>query len=359
MKKSGVASIEILRSAWVAPLTQIEHPEGPWEGCHDGGVYNAHGEISTRGLHVKQGYINRPKSLIIEGYPSEHMEGNYIFGGMIQSEHFGHFMVESINRLWSVNYISNKFEKFAFYKRSLHAPICRYVGEFFNIIIPDFDLKIISSNTQFDILAVPCQIQANGWLYGHDVIRECFSPLRKIRAPGHKRIYVSRAGLSPRDGGLLLESMIEQALEAEGYGIIRPETMSLRQQIEAYNEADDLIFAEGSSLHIYALVAQPLQRVFVIWRRRLQPGFGWQISTFGGPTVRGMPCIYRFWVPDGAEVRGRAELDFVLLRDQLRLAGMIRGTNWPVPAEADFMAELENLSCAARTIFVPREAPAD
>lgn len=132
--------------------------------------------------------------------------------------------------------------------------------------------------------------------------------------------------------------------------------MPLRQQIETYNEADHIIFAEGSAMHLYALLAQSTQRIFVIWRRRLHPGFGWQFATFGGPPVHGMPCIRRLWIPDGAEVRGRAELDFMQLRNQLMSVGMIRGTNWPNPAAADFMAELDRLSRASQTTYVAREA---
>jgi hypothetical protein len=56
--------------------------------------------------------------------------------------------------------------------------------------------------------------------------------------------------------------------EAHGYTIIRPETMSLSRQIIAYNAVEELVFAEGSALHLYAPVARPDQRVFVIWRRK-------------------------------------------------------------------------------------------
>lgn len=129
-------------------------------------------------------------------------------------------MVKMIKIIYAFIYLNNNFEKFIFYKISRRACISKFVGEFFQLISQDIKFDVVSTATNFEILAVPCHIQKNGWVYGHNFMREGLSPLRAIRAPGPKRIYVSRAGLNPKDGGLLLETMIEQALELEDYTIV-------------------------------------------------------------------------------------------------------------------------------------------
>lgn len=78
-------------------------------------------------------------------------------------------------------------------------------------------------------------------------------------------LYVSRAGQRHRFAG---ETYLERLLgESERVSVIRPETMTLRAQLEAYYAARRLIFAEGSAVHGLQLLGRDLGEVVVVNRR--------------------------------------------------------------------------------------------
>ena len=77
-------------------------------------------------------------------------------------------------------------------------------------------------------------------------------------------LYVSRAGLRPRFAG---ESYLEQALAANGFRVLRPETVPLEQQVHAYCAAESIVFAGGSAIHGVQLMGRGLGDVTVLPRR--------------------------------------------------------------------------------------------
>lgn len=349
-------SITFLYGGRVAPLTQLEvaRPEQP--GRFDGGVYDRNGRVCEAGLQIKSAYQNEPAPCPA-GAPVQAIAGRHIFGGMLQNEHFGHFMAESLTRLWATRPLSG-FDSVVFYLRNPQQPIAGFAQEMLTLLVPEVHLTVVSALTAFDLLAVPTQIGARygGFIYGHPAIREVVDGLPTADPSGPKKVYVSRSRLNAREGGLLLESVIEESLQAEGYAIAHPQEMSIRDQITLYRAADRIIFADGSALHLYALVARPDQQAFVIWRRKKNAGFDWQIQSFGGKPTAGIPCIRTLWVPEPdptATVQAQAALDFTALRDQLTSSGFISGQTWKVPAPIEFEEGLERVRARMRTGFVP------
>jgi hypothetical protein len=77
-------------------------------------------------------------------------------------------------------------------------------------------------------------------------------------------IYVSRAGIRTRFAG---EGYVEEVLRARGVHVVRPETLALPDQIQAYREAARLIAAEGSALHTLQLTGRIGADVTVFVRR--------------------------------------------------------------------------------------------
>ena len=345
-------SIELLRNARIAPLTALSvgSPQAP--GRFDGGVYYQNNVVCQQGLHGKTHYTNKPASINAENLTI--ISGRHIFGGMLQ-EHFGHFLTESLGRVWAANYLSPDFKSIALYHRVPGGKVPSFVREIFQLLAPGLQIKIIQQPTVVEELAVPTQVEKHGVVYGHPVMQEAVLPLNKVRGDGAKRVYVSRSGLSLNDGGLLFETWVERHLENEGYWVIRPEKMSIREQFAAYNEAEDIVFAEGSALHLYALVARSSQRVFVIWRRKLATHFGWQIGTFGGSkTIYGMPCIKTLFVPPSGETCARALINFEDLCSQLKEAGFINGKDWIGPTVDEVKNEMSRVQLDTRRLYVTR-----
>jgi hypothetical protein len=341
----GSPSIEMLRDGRVAPLTFLDLAGKGRKGTFDGGAYYRDGEICPRGLQWKGSYENRPAKLEKDA-SCDRVEGTHLFCGMLQNGHFGHCMAESLSRLWAVRHLHRSFDSLVFYLRTPGRPIARFACEILDLVAPKTQVRIVAVPTEFEMLAVPDQLAMpkNGFIYGHQSNRDLFSPLRSPGGDGPRRVYVSRSRLKPQEGGVLLEAIIEDNLRREGYVVVHPQELSIKEQLAVYSSAEDLIFAEGSALHLYAFVARPDQRVFVIWRRKMSRTFDWQLRTFGGPPAQGTPCIEKLYVPDtdfAAIVRARALLDFGALKSQLS-----KGLGFP-PGSGGFCEEPEHPRRAA------------
>lgn len=80
----------------------------------------------------------------------------------------------------------------------------------------------------------------------------------------NEHVYVSRAGMPVRLGG---ERFLEQALEAAGVLVVRPEALSVTEQMRLFAGAKHLIVSEGSALHFRQLLGYVPQQITVFSRR--------------------------------------------------------------------------------------------
>jgi hypothetical protein len=328
------ASIEIIARGRVAPLTGITEDAIGVGGSFDGGVYYEDGAICKNGLQIKAA---RNIPLPIDGAKLAQVKGHHLFGGLLQNEHFGHFLVESLSRLWGFDKLGSRYDTVAYYLRRPHLPIAPFVTEMLQILIPGIKLHIVKDPTEFETLAVPQQLVQNGsgYMFGHPMIASMCKRLRLSGGAGAKKVYVSRSKISKYAGGILGDYLIDQYLEDAGYKIVYPETMSIRDQLATYSEAEQLIFTEGSALHLYALVANPTQRAFMI-HRRVNTGlpFDWQIRSFGGPKLQGDPFVEKLWVPQHQApnaAQAKAIINFGALSQQLHDYGFVASPPWPQP----------------------------
>ena len=68
--------------------------------------------------------------------------------------------------------------------------------------------------------------------------------------------------------GLLGERYVEQVLAQAGFNVIRPETMSLLDQMRAYRAAEVVVFAEGSACHGVELLGTEMLGTAIMLARR-------------------------------------------------------------------------------------------
>jgi hypothetical protein len=326
------ASIDFLLNASVAQMTREWVDPETKRQCFNGGVYYQDGQVCPLGIQRKQ-TDNVPDAMDANGLPFR--SGSYVFGGLLQNIMFGHFLVESLSRLWALDYLEDAYSTILFYKRNPNQKVHGYVKETLDLLFPTVSFEIVEAPTQFEKLAVPEQIiKPNGHIYGHPLIRKMCQRFPQGARTGYEKIFVSRSRQGEYSSNIIGESLIENYLEEEGYTIVYPEEHSIRDQIEIYSSAKKLIFSDGSAIHLYALVARPEQQVFVIYRR-LGEHFGWQIRSFGGPALQGTPCLNKLWLPSNVLQHhslaqgGKALLDMPALSSQLKEGGFISGTLWP------------------------------
>lgn len=346
--------IEIAVDATMQPLTKLVHASKGALGQFDGGVYYSDGTLCELGSTRKGSYQNIAAEFQA---PSEKISGRkHIYGGMLQNTHFGHFLAESLARLWAIKHLSADFETVVFYPRIPGKGIPAYAKELLSLISSSHSFELIDAPKTFEMLAVPSQIghQRMGFLEGHPSVRWMLKPLQTMGEPQGRKLYVSRSRMKPYEGGILFENRIEDLLREEGYEIIHPQELSISRQIELYNSSSHIIFSEGSALHLYALVTKTEQKVFVIWRRKLSPIFNWQIASFGGQKIMGSPVIRRLFVPKiayGSLVRAKADLSFSELHYQLASSGFLRGTAWTDPSCSEIEDAVSGLTTLNKTPY--------
>jgi len=338
------ASIELVQGGYVAPLVNSTRVTPDNRGKFDSGVYYANRCVCERGRHLKNGFINIPAE--ISHRSAKRLGGTHLFGGVLYA-HFGHFLVESISRIWAASHIAS-YESIVFIPRAQGMKIPRFIEDFFKLVGIETALTIVESTLKVERLWVPDQLVDPGsfMLVGHPFVRSLVGGLGRHREGFPKKVYVSRSKLPLPQGGIVFESKLEAMLEEQGYKIVNPESLSIADQLDLYFNAEDLVFAEGSAMHLYALVGNPNQKTFIVWRRaKARHIFDRQLRSFGLKSPFGSPCVIREYVQDekrGAENRAFALLDFSELSSQLMSFGFINAPLHRI-TDVDVQAELRRI----------------
>ena len=202
-----------------------------------------------------------------------------LYGGFLYN-HFGHFLVESLGRLWAYKYV-----------KELDPYICFYVpwgvpdyldkNNYVNQTLTGFKIplkKLIFFNDLIQLKKVIIPHQKYDYCRNPDYI---FSEFIKNFSfdesvpegfENADKIYVSRANLPFASsnncihGRAIGEITFEQYLLSNGYQIFYPELYSLFQQLTVYNNAKKIIFSSGSALHTCILIPNFQADVAIISR---------------------------------------------------------------------------------------------
>ena len=333
-----------LRAALVVP---------PVEGgfVQKAGVLRADGRDCPRAALWRN---HRP--LTIEPDPpasAADLPGTWLWGGVLWA-HFGHFLVESTSRLWALDAAEAKgAEGILFIPKRPRAgdKVLGFQRDFVSLMGSDLPIRVAADPLRVERLIVPGQGFGIGQIVaGTEPFRAATRARfgRDVAPDGPERLYISRSKLGLNKGSLIGERRMEEYLAAEGYEIFHPEEHDLRTQVARYKAARQVIAAEGSAIHLFAMVGQPEQRFCIVVRRR--SGATDQIEThlrsFCGIEPVTLDTLRATWRPrdDRKKRHWMGELDMPRLRGRLAAAGFIPQETGPwvslEPAEVqDFVGD--------------------
>lgn len=342
-------------SAIVAPITRRISIEGlRRSGSHNGGAYDRDRKPIPLAIHQGASLRHEPDA-VLEGEVGLHLAGTYLFGGWYR-EHFGHFLVESLGRLWAypdraaeiqgIVYIDMDgahFDKGSGAER----PLPFFVPQLLEVLGIDKPVLVLGEATAFETLLIPRQIDAPrteardiGLASFMDFCASARRHPKVLAAPISRRIYVSRSALRDDRAKIVLETAIEEGLAAEGYDIIHPETLSIPEQIALYAGAEKMVFAEGSAILLAAMVARPGQEMAIIGRRDPIPAIiSRRLGLGGARKALEINAVRQIVLPrdPGALTPGIRRnglpslLDFARIRGELVRHGFITGA-WQPPS---------------------------
>ncbi len=311
----------------------------PWGLSEPGGARRAAGLFDAAGQYLPAGECHRfdgdPITVAPERDPAapvQELPGRYLFGGLLYG-HFGHFLCESTGRLWGLD--QGGFDGVIWYpKLALGHPakLTKPYHPFF-AALGFADLKLIAPQAPLRIaeLVIPVQGFGIGLLAAGIPEYRAFmrAHLGAAIAPeGGVDLYISRAALPVKRGGVLLETRIETLMQAEGYEIFHPQNHPIAAQIARYKAARRIVALDGSALHLAGMVVNPACKVAILNRGPSQniADYLRQFQHFAGISPTRIDAVRRYWFPAGRRVVKRethALADFPALGQGLAEAGFI------------------------------------
>lgn len=304
----------------------------------------ASGVLASDGAYCHQGALWRKYRPLttepeIPAQVDQEISGRWLWGGVLWV-HFGHFLVESTSRLWALDQLDKPINGILFIPKrpKVGDSIQGFQKDFIQLMSPDTPVRVAAVPSRVQELVVPGQGFGLGKITSgtqkfRDALHNQFA--RAIEPEGPEKLYISRSALGLGKGGMLGEERLEQLLEAEGYTIFHPQKHDMATQIARYKAAKQVVAADGSALHMFAMVGRPDQQVAMILRRKSGAHnlLADNVAHFCGRPPLVIGALRTEWVKANKQRSNRnsfGELNLLAVGHALGEAGFVRkGANWP------------------------------
>ncbi len=291
--------------------------------------------------------------------PVDELAGRWLFLGPLFG-HFGHFLVESISRLWALDALRGEIDGVLYVPKFQHR--VQHVAEtyrpFLGALGVDVPMHSLERPTRVERLCVPVQgfgmfEMIEGAPEFRDYMRRHAG--RDVAPKGARKIYISRSALPAGRGSILGEARLEAWLEADGYEVFHPQKHEYLTQIAAYKAATHVVAVDCSPLHLLALVGHAEQKVGIIARR---PGglgelFARQIRAFTGADAVAVDALQRNWIEQTAQRPDRTswgEVDYAAIGSVMTQSGLVTSSaDWTPLDATEVQTEIARLAPSMRS----------
>lgn len=214
------------------------------------------------------------KDFIQDCLPIKH---TILFGGILYN-HFGHFLAESLSRMYAYNFV-REYDPYILFYAPWGVPNYLEKTNYVNQILSGFNIPIkklifINREARIKKVLIPNQEYGFGYMDKPDPIFLDFIRTFKFKSKIPKgfenadKIYVSRAKLPNTKGKSIAENLFEEYLISNGYKVFYPESYNLFEQLTLYKNAKHIIFSDGSAVLACILTPDLIADIAIIARRR-------------------------------------------------------------------------------------------
>jgi hypothetical protein len=221
----------------------------PWAANEPSGFRRAAGMFDASGTHLTDShcwrYASEPLTIAPErddsAAPHETLSGRWIFGGMFYA-HFGHFLVETTQRLYALAEHADVDGIFFYPKMQLtreFKPLRPFKPIFAHLGLGKMAVRLPQHPVHIESIAFPPPAFGIGEMSAGRPEYRAFmrAQLTKAAKPeGARDLYITRSALNSRRGRIVQEEHLETLLAAEGYHIFHPEQHSFAEQLAHYQD---------------------------------------------------------------------------------------------------------------------------
>jgi Glycosyltransferase 61 len=205
------------------------------------------------------------------------LTGTFFLGG-VMFNNFGHFLLESIGRLWAYQSVRH-LDPYIFFYTPWGIPEYKNKDSYVHQVFKGFNIPL-NRFIFFKEVAVLEKVIIPKQKYGFGLCRHpdnqfvnfisSFKIYNSVfeRNVVEKKIYVSRSQLPYNTGRPFGEKWFEEYLEHNGYKIIYPENYTLYQQLKMYTNATHIIFCDGGAIYTTIFLPHLTAQVAIVARRR-------------------------------------------------------------------------------------------
>jgi len=206
-----------------------------------GGVYNTDGTFFAG--HIGSGEITDRKCSFQNEI--EYVPETVVYGGFYM-DHYGYMIIESLSRLWW--YVENPYYKY----KCVFISASDQIGTLFVDLIALLgltraDIILCKTPTYFNNVIVPDQ--ATYFIGGYnkkvsvvyDAIRDSVKPKR------YDKVYLTRTKLP--NSNLINEEYFENYYRNQGFYVVAPELLSIKEQVSIMAGVKQLVCTEGTLAH--------------------------------------------------------------------------------------------------------------
>lgn len=174
-----------------------------------------------------------------------------IYGGLTIG-HFGHFITDTLNRLWyPIKHREQKYKIVFIYYQHRDYNLGKFQNEFIKLLGIDTErIVIIDEPTYFEKVVVPKQSVYWDSSYNKELLSLIYDTLVSNVTPNkYEKIYISKAKVNESDSFTVNEAYFESFFASKGYEIIYPEQLSVYEQISYMLGAKEIACTSGTLCH--------------------------------------------------------------------------------------------------------------
>ena len=254
--------VKVIERGIVLPARKVN---GVWEGGVCDNDFNFMAGYCRRKGGGGWSFNRIESAYVVDREEILQLDEDVIYGGLLMN-HFGHFMMECLGRLWYVLQNPETKSKIVFITTAGYRS---WFEEFLNLMGIESERVIyVDKPLQFRSVTVPEQSQYSR----NRIMKEFFLPYKAIKArvtPGEsKKLYLTRTEYdTEKHNGVRCfnEKYFEDFFTARGFESVSMEKLSLEEQVSLIMGADEIAANLGTLTH-WAAFCKPNAKFIMINR---------------------------------------------------------------------------------------------